>query len=56
MSYINYEAKPVYEYKNQKNKENMENAMSSNSRVPEEKAKMSTSYAAAEREELLEFN
>ena len=43
-------ANSVYEYKNQKNKENIENAMSSNSRVPEEKAKMSTSYAAAERE------
>ena len=49
MSYI-YNARPVYDMPNQKNKENAEKAMSSTSREPEYTAKMSVSYAAAERE------
>ena len=49
MSYI-YNATPAYEIPNQKNKENVEQAMSSTSRESEYKAKMSVSYAAAERE------
>ena len=46
MSY--YKATSVEEMPNQKNRENVEQAMTSNSRLSEEKAKMQASYASAE--------